>query len=135
MPLLKIFLTIFRQRFLILVLSSETATVSKGKTMLVPNPIIAAKENSSHLLQPLVTSDNIYFEESFQNISLYDNQSFANHTTEDVIRIGERLQRQFHDMAEENRAPFTTSPAHHTGNWKTAFIYNLAQVIAHISLP
>lgn len=84
------------------------------------------------MFQPETVPSNRSTETTPQNIEVYNDRNFTNHTTEDVIRIGERLQRQFYNMTEESRVPFTTSPSHHTGNWKTAFLYNLSQVVAHI---
>lgn len=91
-----------------------------------------SRENSSQVFQPETVPSNRSTETTPQNIEVYNDRNFTNHTTEDVIRIGERLQHQFYNMTEESRVPFTTSPSHHTGNWKTAFLYNLSQVVAHI---
>nr|WP_010232152.1 hypothetical protein [Chlamydia muridarum] len=101
--------------------------------MPVSGSIVASKENTSASLQPATTLNNGSSVEFFQQITVYDDaRNFTNHTTEDVIKIGEQLQRKFYNMTEGTQVPFTTSPAYHTGNWKTAFIYNLAQVIANL---
>jgi cysteine protease domain, YopT-type len=101
--------------------------------MPVPGSIVTAKENTSISLQPETTPNNRGPVGFFQQITVYDDdRNFTNHTTEDVIKIGEQLQHKFYNMTEGTQVPFTTSPAHHTGNWKTAFIYNLAQVIANL---
>ncbi len=96
------------------------------------HPIAATKGVPSPSFQHAAVPNNGSLEESPQQIAVYNDRNFTNHTTEDVIRIGARLQRQFHNMTEETHIPFTTSPSHHSGNWKTAFLYNLAQVIAHL---
>lgn len=96
------------------------------------HPIAATKGVPSPSFQHAAVPNNGSREESPQQIAVYNDRNFTNHTTEDVIRIGARLQRQFHNMTEETHIPFTTSPSHHSGNWKTAFLYNLAQVIAHL---
>ncbi|WP_080125982.1 LifA/Efa1-related large cytotoxin [Chlamydia suis] len=96
------------------------------------HPIAATKGVPSPSFQHAVVPNNGSREELPQQIAVYNDRNFTNHTTEDVIRIGARLQRQFHNMTEETHIPFTTSPSHHSGNWKTAFLYNLAQVIAHL---
>ncbi|WP_080122933.1 LifA/Efa1-related large cytotoxin [Chlamydia suis] len=96
------------------------------------HPIAATKGVPSPSFQHAAVPNNGSLEELPQQIAVYNDRNFTNHTTEDVIRIGARLQRQFHNMTEETHIPFTTSPSHHSGNWKTAFLYNLAQVIAHL---
>ncbi|WP_080125417.1 LifA/Efa1-related large cytotoxin [Chlamydia suis] len=96
------------------------------------HPIAATKGVPSPSFQHAAVPNNGSREESPQQIAVYNDRNFTNHTTEDVIRIGARLQRQFHNMTEETHIPFTTTPSHHSGNWKTAFLYNLAQVIAHL---
>ncbi|WP_080128402.1 LifA/Efa1-related large cytotoxin [Chlamydia suis] len=96
------------------------------------HPIAATKGVPSPSFQHAAVPNNGSLEDVPQQIAVYNDRNFTNHTTEDVIRIGARLQRQFHNMTEETHIPFTTSPSHHSGNWKTAFLYNLAQVIAHL---
>ena len=62
----------------------------------------------------------------------YESGRKKNLSTEDVIRIGKQLQDQFYNMTENRNLSFSASASHHSGNWKTSFLYNLAQVIAQI---
>lgn len=57
-----------------------------------------------------------------------------NHTpsTEEVVAIGKRLQEEFYNLTQGANLTFSASPANHTGNWKTAFLYNLAQLVANV---
>ena len=76
-------------------------------------------------------SSNSSYIEASQFFS-YENENTKNHTTEDVIRIGKQLQNQFYNMTESKNFSFSASASYHSGNWKTSFLFNLAQVISQI---
>ena len=78
------------------------------------HPIAATKGVPSPSFQHAAVPNNGSLEDVPQQIAVYNDRNFTNHTTEDVIRIGARLQRQFHNMTEETHIPFTTSPSHHS---------------------
>lgn len=84
----------------------------------------APKENVSHF--------DILSREG--TLAPYDDLVHRNNTTEDVVRIGGMIQKDFFNLT--NTAPLggggVCSPANHTGNWKTSFLFHCARLITHL---
>ncbi|AAP05301.1 LifA/Efa1-related large cytotoxin [Chlamydia caviae] len=70
-----------------------------------------------------------------ERLALYDEAVNQNNSTETVVEIGKKLQEEFYNLTTSQPTRTTASPSNHTGNWKTSFLYNLAQLIAHIVPP
>ncbi|MFJ1510023.1 hypothetical protein [Chlamydia crocodili] len=67
-----------------------------------------------------------------ERLSIYDEAVNQNNSTETVVELGKKLQQEFYNLTNPNTTASTASPSNHTGNWKTSFLYNLAQLVAHV---
>ncbi|WP_236731709.1 LifA/Efa1-related large cytotoxin [Chlamydia pecorum] len=104
--------------------------VCKGKYHMTLPEITPASstKNRSDIAVPSTNSSSA----NASSLFIYDIDLHKNHSTEDVVKIGKQLQDQFYNMTENRNLSFSASPSHHSGNWKTSFLYNLAQLVAQI---
>lgn len=89
---------------------------------------VSSTKNRSDIAVPSTNSSSA----NASSLFIYDIDLHKNHSTEDVVKIGKQLQDQFYNMKENRNLSFSASPSHHSGNWKTSFLYNLAQLVAQI---
>lgn len=89
---------------------------------------VSSTKNRSDIAVPSTNSSSA----NASSLFIYDIDLHKNHSTEDVVKIGKQLQDQFYNMTENRNLSFSASPSHHSGNWKTSFLYNLAQLVAQI---
>ncbi len=64
-------------------------------------------------------------------VSLYDIEN-TTHSIDEVLEIGRRLQNEYYNFTQAQNTSYPISPSNHTGNWKTALLYNLAQLINQV---
>ena len=66
------------------------------------------------------------------DLQIYDELIHNNHSTEDVVAIGRRIQQEYANLTASTQVSFSASPSHHTGNRKVSLLYNLSMLIANL---
>ena len=82
------------------------------------------EKNPTHFQMPTNTSA----------LSTYDRLIHSNNTTEEVVKIGGMIQQDFFNLTNVTSwgGGGFISPASHTGNWKTSFLFNCARLISYV---
>ncbi|WP_375793456.1 LifA/Efa1-related large cytotoxin [Chlamydia sp. 12-01] len=91
------------------------------------NYTVPSTSNSSYSNQSTIASSSLD-----ERLNLYDEAVNQNNSTESVVELGKKLQQEFFNLTNETSIRSTVSPSNHSGNWKTSFLYNLAQLVAHV---
>ncbi|MEF9497086.1 hypothetical protein [Chlamydia sp. 04-14] len=102
----------------------STSTPASQSNYTAPS---TSTSNSSYLNETTAAAASLD-----ERLSLYDEAVNQNNSTEAVVELGKKLQEEFYNLTNSNTTVPTASPANHTGNWKTSFLYNLAQLVAHV---
>ncbi|WP_434694516.1 LifA/Efa1-related large cytotoxin [Chlamydia crocodili] len=105
----------------------EKTTPAASSSQSESNYTTRFKSNSSYLNQSMINSSSLD-----ERLSIYDKAVNQNNSTETVVKLGEKLQQEFYNLTNANITETKASPSNHTGNWKTSFLYNLAQLVAHV---
>ncbi|WP_434602059.1 hypothetical protein [Chlamydia crocodili] len=105
----------------------EKTTPAASSAQSESNYTVPSTSNSSYTNQSAISSSSLD-----ERLSLYDEAVNQNNSTEAVVELGKTLQQEFYNLTNPNTTVPTASPSNHTGNWKTSFLYNLAQLVAHV---
>lgn len=66
-----------------------------------------------------------------ERLAIYDHAVNQNNSTEDVVKIGEMIQKEIYNLTTPNTTASVTT-YNHSGNWKTSLLYNLAITVSHL---
>ncbi|MEF9520049.1 LifA/Efa1-related large cytotoxin [Chlamydia crocodili] len=105
----------------------EKTTPAASTSQSESNYTTRSNSHSSYLNQSTINSSSLD-----ERLSIYDEAVNQNNSTETVVELGKKLQQEFYNLTNSNTTVATASPSNHTGNWKTSFLYNLAQLVAHV---
>ncbi|WP_375793454.1 hypothetical protein O1W69_04990 [Chlamydia sp. 12-01] len=96
-------------------------------------PASSSTQSQSNYTAPSTSNQSIINSASLdERLNLYDEAVNQNNSTESVVELGKTLQQEFYNLTNETSIRSTVSPSNHSGNWKTSFLYNLAQLVAHV---
>ncbi|QHP83352.1 LifA/Efa1-related large cytotoxin [Chlamydia suis] len=100
--------------------SPASSTVSRASTQ--SNQSLS---NLTHHVAPAPDHQSV-------DLQIYDELIHNNHSTEDVVAIGRRIQQEYANLTASTQVSFSASPSHHTGNRKVSLLYNLSMLIANL---
>lgn len=103
-------------------------------TMTLSNTASSTVSPKSTQLNHTLSNQTHPVAQSNRNIDfqIYDEQIHNNHSTEDVVAIGRRIQQEYANLTTSKQVNFSASPSNHAGNWKISLLYNLSMLVANL---